>query len=123
MKKQLRLLFFLLGLVFVSFSVSTNALAIENDMSYKDGQVATEADISVLKDNTDNSINPLADQMTRHFTFYDTYPTLADVPENRFYREFEDGYWWSGFLKATHSEKVFGGWKVTFSGNLYSYVE
>lgn len=70
MKKQLSVLFLLLGLVFVSFSSSTNTLAFKNDTSYEDEQIIYKSDsldeayftytteeISVLKGNTDNSVN------------------------------------------------------------------
>ncbi|MER2112081.1 MAG: hypothetical protein ABS960_05255 [Solibacillus isronensis] len=140
MKKQLSVLFLLLGLIFVSFSFSTNALAIENDTSYENGQIIFESDsldkayfkytteeLSVLMNNTDintdNSINPLADELTKSKTIIKTYLTHDDIPNSYFYDETTLGIYWSGILPLVKTEKVSGGWKATFSGKLYAYVE
>lgn len=136
MKKQLSVLFLLLGLIFVSFSFSTNSLAIENDTSYENGQIIFESDsldevyfkytteeLSVLMNNTDNSINLLADQLTKSKTITKTYLTHDDIPNSSYYDENTLGIYWSGILPLIKTEKVTGGWTATFSGKLYACVE
>jgi len=129
-------LFLLLGLVFVSLS-STNAFAIENDTSYKDGQIisesdsldeqylkyVTEDDIPVLSDNTDNSINPLADEIVKSKTITVFYSSRSSVPDFYFYREYSEGHWFSGHLPLIRIEITSGGWEATFSGKIFAFVE
>lgn len=131
MKKKLS--FFLLGLVFVISSFSTNALAIENDTSYKDGQTIsgsytldkayltyTTEELTVLGAISDNSINPLADELSKPKTFPKNYTNYSDVPQYYSYSEYTDGLWWWGNLPLVKVEKVTGGWKATFSGYIYA---
>lgn len=137
MKKQLSILFLLLGLVFASFSFSTDSFAVENKTSQKDGQVISESDsldkayltysteerVSLLGDNADNSINPLADQLTKSKTITKSYANFSSVPESYYYTEFSGGNWYKGNLLLTKVEKVSNGWNATFSGKIYAYVE
>ncbi len=164
MNKKLSVLFLLLGLVFVSFLFSINALAIKNDTSYKDEQIisesdsldeayltyateddisykdgqiisesdsldeayltyATEDDISVLRDNTDNSVNPLADELIKPKTITVFYVNYASIPEFYSYSEFTGGYWFRGILLLTQVVKVSNGWNATFSGRLSAFTD
>jgi hypothetical protein len=134
MKKKLSVL--LLGLVFAILSFSTNALAIQNDTSYKDGQIISESDtldeayltytteeLSVLKAIPDNSINPLADELKRPKTITRSYTNFSDIPEYYSYPEYWNGHWWSGNLPLVKTERVTSGWIATFSGYIYTLVE
>ena len=136
MKKQLSSLFILLGLVFVSFSLSTNALAIKNDTSYEDEQIISKSDsldeayltytpeeLSVLTGNTDNLINPLADELTKSKTIKVIYTNFSDIPQFYSYSEYTGGYWWRGSLALVKAEEVSKGWEATFSGRLWTYTE
>lgn len=135
MKKKLNLL--LLVLVFGIFSFSTNALAIQNDTSYKNGQIISESDsleeayltytneerASILRNITNNSIEPMADELKKSKTITKFYSSFDKIPEFEHYREYSDGHWYGGFLFLTKTEKVNGGWKATFSGYIYALVE
>ena len=133
MKKRLSVLFVLLGLVFVSFSFSTNAFAIENDMSYKDGQTISGSDtldeayltytteeLTVLGAISDNSVNPLADVLEKSKTIPKYYTNFSDIPQYYSYSEYTGGLSWWGNLPLVKAEKVSGGWQATFSGYIYA---
>ncbi len=126
----------LLGLVFEMFSFSTNALATQDDKSYKDGQIISESDtldeayftytteeLSILKAIPDNSVNPLGDELKRAKTIVRSYTNFSDLPEYYSYSEYYNGLWWWGNLPITEAVKVTGGWKATFSGFVYTIVE
>lgn len=133
MKKQLSVLFLLLGLVLVSFSISTNAFAIQNDTSSKDGQTISGSDtldeayltytteeLTVLEAIPDNSINPLADVLEKSKTVPRHYTNFYDIPQSYPYSEYTGGLSWFGNLPLVKTEKVTGGWKATFSGYIYA---
>lgn len=136
MKKQLSILFLLLGLVFASFSSSTVSFATENDTSYKDGQVLSESDSlekayftypaedrASLEINDDNSIDPLAEQLVKSKTITKSYTDFSNVPETYYYSEYYQGNWYRGNLLLTQVVKTSTGWNATFSGKIYAYVE
>lgn len=120
------------------FSVS--ALALEktngNGVTHEeDGQIIFESDsldeayftysaeeLSALKDNTDNLVNPLADELVKSKTVTKPYANYEDIPEFLNYSEFTGGYWWRGNLPLIKAEKVSNGWNATFSGKLYTYT-
>jgi hypothetical protein len=134
MKKKLSVL--LLGLVFAILLFSTNSLAIQNDTSYKDGQIISESDtldeayltytteeLSVLKAIPDNSIDPLADELKKPKTITRKYTNFSDITEYYPYPEYSDGHWRRGNLPLVKAERVNGGWIATFSGYIYTIVE
>lgn len=107
----------------IVYATPNHALASEGSNFTSNSPEKNLKELSVLKDNTDNSINPLADEMTRHFTFPGpkTYTTLAEVPEYQYFNHYSGGYWWSGFLKCTDTVWVQGSYKATYSGTLTSF--
>lgn len=119
------------------FHANTDSLAIQNDISYENGQIISESDsldeayltyttedhASILGDITDNSINPQADELKRSKTITKFYTDFNQIPDNTHYREYYDGHWYGGFLFLTKAKKVTGGWEATFSGYIYAYVE
>lgn len=135
MKKKLSVL--LLGLVFAMLLFSTNSLAIQNDVSYENGQIISESDsideayftytteelTSLLGGITDNPSGSLEDELKKSKTITKFYGTFDQVPEYEQYREYYDDHLWGGFLLLTKAEKIIGGWEVTFSGYIYTLVE
>ena len=98
-----------------------NKLYINQILSYF---TYTTEEISVLKGNTDNSVNPLADELTNPKTIIkDYYGNFDTIPNFYPYSEYSEGYFWRGMLPVIKAEKVSYGWKVTFSGILYTYIE
>ena len=136
MKKRLSILFLLLGLVFASFSSSTVSFANENNTIYKDGQVLSESNSlekayftypseerASLETNDDNSIDPLAEQLVRSKTITKSYVSFSNVPDTNYYSEYYQGNWYRGTLLLTQVVKTSTGWKATYSGKIYAYVE
>jgi len=69
---------------------------------------------------SDNSINPLADELKKSKTIPKTYKNFSDIPEYLSYSEYTGGYSWWGNLPLIKTEKISGGWQATFSGYIYA---
>lgn len=115
-----------------------DTFAITIDTSYKDGQVisksnsldegykyVTEDELSVMRSNTDNSINPSADELVKSKTIIVTYESHSSIRDSYYYREhFEkEKRWNSGYLPLIRTERTSSGWEATFSGKIFPYVE
>lgn len=137
MKKQFSVLVLVLGLVFASVSFSLNVFAKENDMSYKEGQTIYESnsldelyvkyisedDIPVLNEDTDKTINPLAEELVKSKTITKFYSNHADIPEFYYYTEHSGGHWYRGYLALVETKKTSGGWNAKFSGKISAFIE
>lgn len=117
-------------------NLSEEGVTASDGVNYEeDGQIIFKSDsldeayftysveeISALN-NTDNLVNPLAEELTKSKTVAKPYASYSSIPEFLSYSEFTGGYWWRGNLPLIKAEKVSNGWNATFSGKLYSYTE
>mgnify|MGYP003413777852 CR=1 FL=1 len=136
MKKQLSILFVLMGLVFSMVSFPANSLAIENELGPENSSVIYDSDsrhelyylieddvnqsISVLEDNP---VSPLGFYVYKDKTITKDYANFGDIKETYNYEEYSGGYWWRGTLFYVSSVKTSIGYNVTYSGRLSRWVE
>lgn len=116
MKKQLSMLFCAAALVFGLFSFSTNASASSNE----EGETASVSDTNTLV-KEENEITPYWYDY-RDKTITDEYTSISQVPEIYPYREYVNGYWYSGNLKLKSVVLSGNKYIATFSGTLSTWM-
>lgn len=117
-------------------NLSEKGVTASDGVTYEeDGQIIFKSDsldeayftysaeeISALRGKTDNSVNPMADELSKSKTVTKSYANYDSIPEFLNYSEFTGGYWWNGTLPLIKAQKVSNGWNATFSGKLYTYT-
>ena len=111
MKKLLSISLFLVGLVFVIFSFSTNSFAVENDKSYVDGQVISASD--TLDDSylTRNDIGYKDGQIiavSEDNTIEVFYSNFSDIQETHYNEKYGD-------MSLIQAVRSLNGWFATFT--------
>lgn len=129
MKKQLSVVFCSVALFFGIFSFSTNALAVTDEKSYKDGEMISSSDTlyeteqtNVVINETDNVISPYGIFISRDKTVVLYSSNLSSIPDTHYYKEYYQGYWYEGNLKFKSTAKYGAGYKVTFSGKITAWI-